>query len=115
MRTPAGKECRFYYEDFNRGRNIQECRLLKRATGNAKWRPGDCNNCSVPGILWANASEHLELRATIQPGFLGFGRRITVLASCNKHQVIITDPYAGCPECARERPGLGSLLSKDES
>ncbi len=115
MRTPAGKECHFYYEDFNRGRNIQECRLLKRSSGGAKWHTGDCSSCKVPGILWANASEHLELYATLQPGFLGIGRSIKVRASCSKHQVIILDPYAGCPECAKERPGLSSLLTKDES
>src|SRR5688572_8219728 len=31
MRTPAGKECDFYYEDFHRGRELQECRIQKAA------------------------------------------------------------------------------------
>lgn len=114
MRTPAGKECRFYYEDFNRGRNIQECRLIQRAAGKVHWRPGDCSNCPVPEILWANASEFLELRADVKPGFLGLGRHIEVTASCRKHHILIEDPYTGCPECAAEKPGLSSLVSPDQ-
>ena len=28
MRTPAGKECRYFYGNYHRGRGIEECRLL---------------------------------------------------------------------------------------
>ncbi len=28
MINPAGQECRFYYQDFHRGRSEQECRLV---------------------------------------------------------------------------------------
>lgn len=113
MRTPAGKECRFYYEDFNRGRNIQECRLIQRAAGKELWRPGDCAHCPVPEILWANASEFLELRADVKKGFLGLGRHIEVKASCSKHHIRIEDPFLGCPECAKERPGFNLMVGGD--
>ena len=29
MKTPAGKECKFFYGDYYRGRQHEECRLLK--------------------------------------------------------------------------------------
>ena len=32
MRTPAGKECQYFYGDYYRGRNQEECRLLSDAT-----------------------------------------------------------------------------------
>ncbi len=115
MKTPAGKECKFYYEDFNRGRNRQECRLIPRAAGAAGWRPGDCARCPVPDILWANASEHLELRAHIVNGFLGFGRHVRIAASCRKHNVEVRDPYAGCEQCARDRPGLPGIFGQGDS
>ena len=107
MRTPAGKECRFYYEDFNRGRDIQECRLTKENPDSMYWRPGDCSKCPIPDILNANASPDLQLVLTIKPaGFLGTGRKHEVTASCLKHHIPIEDPFIGCPQCNAERPGL---------
>jgi len=105
MRTPAGKECVFYYEDFHRGRSVQECRIPK-SEESAIWQPRDCAKCPVPAILLANASPHLELIATIKAGFLGFGRKVIVSAHCAKHHIPIEDPYTGCLQCNQERPGL---------
>ncbi len=106
MRTPAGKECQHYHEDFHRGRNIQECRLNKENPNSLRWRPSDCKQCPVPDILNANASPNMELMLTIKPRLLGIGRQIDVTASCIKHHVEIEDPFVGCPQCNAERPGL---------
>lgn len=106
MRTPAGKECRFYYRDFHRGRNVQECRLVKENPDSLRWRPSDCANCPIPDILQANASRFLELKLTIRPRLLGLGRRNDVKASCLRHHIEIENPYVGCPKCNEERPGL---------
>lgn len=106
MRTPAGKECPHYYEDFHRGRNQQECRLIQQNPDSLRWRISDCSQCSVPEILNANASSYLELKVTVKPRLLGLGRRIEVSASCIKHHVEIEDAYVGCPKCNAERPGL---------
>jgi hypothetical protein len=106
MRTPAGKECQYYYEDYNRGRNIMECRLIKANPDSMRWRPSDCTNCPVPAILNANASPNLELRLTIKPRLLGLGRKHIVQAHCLRHRIPIEDPYVGCLECNAERPGL---------
>ena len=107
MRTPAGKECHFFYEDFNRGRNIQECRLVNENPESMHWRPGDCSRCPIPDILNANASPDLQLVLAIKPGgILGTGRKHEVTASCLKHQIPIEDPFIGCPQCNAERPGI---------
>lgn len=103
MRTPAGKECRHYYEDFHRGRNIQECRLVRGNPDSLSWKPVDCSSCPVPDILNANADADLELTLTISKRLLGFGRKLTVTAYCLKHRIPIDDPYVGCPIHAEEK------------
>lgn len=110
MRTPAGKDCRFYYQDFHRGHSTQECRLLKANPRSPEWRPMDCDLCAVPEILLANGSPDLVLQAAVKKGFLGFNRRLEITAFCSRHAVDVERPQIGCPQCAKERPGLGSLF-----
>lgn len=110
MKTPAGKECPQYYADFHRGRHVQECRLAQRNPESAPWQPGDCSRCPVPDILYANASPDMRLRLTIKSGILGIGRRNIVDAFCEKHNIKIEDPIAGCPRCNAERPGIEEFL-----
>lgn len=105
MRTPAGVECRYYYEDFNRGREIQECRLLAQNPNSLPWEPDDCSRCPVPEILRANGSPHLRLEAKVTKK-LGLFRRIEVASYCLKHAIEIEDPIRGCRECAREEASL---------
>lgn len=117
MRTPAGKECRHYYEDFHRGRNVQECRLVRGNPDSMLWKPVDCSRCPVPAILDANASPHLELKLTIRPRLLGLGRESVLEASCSRHRITIDNPYTGCSECNAERPSLDVFrraLNQDE-
>lgn len=104
MRTPAGKECRHYYEDFHRGRNIQECRLIRDNPDSLPWRPRDCSKCVVPDILNANASRELTLKVTVKTGLLGFGRRVEVEAFCRREPIPLEEAYTGCTE--RNNPGL---------
>lgn len=110
MRTPAGKECRFYYENFHRGRSDQECRLVENNPASEAWRPEDCGKCPVPEILQANSDPNLVLKGRIRKGFLGFNRRVEVTAFCSKHLVDVAEPRVGCPQCAQERPGLKDLF-----
>ncbi|GAB4570495.1 MAG: hypothetical protein Kow0077_04730 [Anaerolineae bacterium] len=109
MRTPAGKECPFYYADFHRGHSTQLCRLLENHPESLPWQPGDCKKCPVPAIVAANASPHLHLTLTIKPVLLGLGRRNELSAHCLKHDILIPDPYTGCPHCNAERPGLDAF------
>jgi hypothetical protein len=102
MLTPAGKECPHYYEDFNRGRHVQECRLVKENLESLPWRPQDCARCPVPEIVLANASPHMTLTLTIRGALLGVVRRMEVTAWCTKHDIPIENPYVGCPLDAEE-------------
>jgi hypothetical protein len=98
MRTPAGKECPWFYGDYHRGRNIEECRLLKAA--GEKWSRDLCTHCPVPAITLANACEHMRLRLKIQrPLAALFQRRVHVSAFCDKVKREVSEPQIGCGEC----------------
>lgn len=110
MRTPSGKLCKYYYADFHRGRNVQECRSVKQNADSLRWQPSDCHKCPVPEILNANASSALELKVTISSRLLGILRNIEVVASCNKHQCIVPNPYIGCEPCNHQRKDVMNLF-----
>ncbi|MBN1564896.1 MAG: hypothetical protein JXA10_13700 [Anaerolineae bacterium] len=106
MRTPAGQECPHYYEDFNRGRSVQECRLVNANPDSLSWRPQDCAQCPVPEILLANASRNMQLKLTIKLVWLGLKRKMDVTAWCLLHEIPIKNPYVGCPLDSEENDGL---------
>ena len=117
MQTPAGTECKYYYEDFHRGHHVQECRLVKDNQDSLAWHFSDCGKCPVPAILNANANPDLELRLTIESKFFGMKRLLNVDALCQKHQIPVPDAYVGCPQCNEERPILKlfwQALEQDE-
>ena len=95
MRTPDGRECRYYYQDFHRGRDVQECRLEQENPNSAKWIPDDCRRCPVPEILRANNDPDMKLILTIHSGFMGFFRRLDVTAVSRTDGKPIADPYVG--------------------
>ncbi len=99
MRTPAGSECPFYYADFQRGRQRQECRLVARTDRGGHWSPDLCARCRVPSIHLANACPNLVLEARAQPGLLGLGRGVRVSATCTKSGGIVAAPEVGCGLC----------------
>ncbi|MDQ7025548.1 MAG: hypothetical protein Q9P01_10180 [Anaerolineae bacterium] len=104
MINPAGKDCKHYYQDFHRGRNIQECRLAKQNPNSEHWQPNDCSKCPIADILLANADPDMELALTIKKGFLGFGRKIKVTARSLKDGTPIEDPFVG--RIDKNNPGL---------
>jgi hypothetical protein len=104
MKTAAGKECKHYYEDFHRGRNIQECRLVNLNPYSERWHPNDCSKCPIPDILLANADPDMELELTIKKGFLGFGRNLAVKATSRIDGSVIEDPFVGRMD--KDNPGL---------
>jgi hypothetical protein len=98
MITPAGKECRFYYEDYNRGREVQECRLIAQNPRSVPWRPRLCFTCPVPDILRANACPNMVLEGWVGRRWLVLGQ-VKVRAYCTKTRQYVEDPYTGCGEC----------------
>ncbi len=99
MRTPAGTECRYFYGDYRRGRNHEECRLLEDSVPKQQWTPDLCRTCPVPAILRANACPNMILNGTVHKGILGIGRRVEISAYCTLSQEAVTEPQIGCGKC----------------
>lgn len=97
MRNPFKRDCSYYYEDFNRGADIRQCRIL-RMKGSDWWQAMDCKTCPVPDIENASGGPHLDLTLTVRRGRFGRGRHFAVQAWCVMHGPI-EDPYVGCVEC----------------
>ena len=109
MRTPAGKECRYYYEDFHRGASTQECRLIGRNPESPPWRPELCQKCPVPSILQANACPNLVLDGRVALHWLGLSQGVEVTGWCSEYFVDVEHPAVGCGHC-HEHDGGPSIL-----
>jgi len=103
MRTPAGTECKFYYEDFHRGRSKQECRLIQRNPASEPWRPHLCKTCPVPAILRANACSNMVLEARVGRRW-GLLRQVKVQAFCLLTMEKVAEPMVGCGRCHEVHP-----------
>jgi hypothetical protein len=99
MRTPAGTECKFFFGEYYRGRNMEECRLIGKTPPPRHWTPDLCRMCPVPGIQRANACEHMELTGKVSPAFLIKKRQVQVTAFCHKSDRVVDNPYVGCDIC----------------
>ena len=116
MRTPAGKGCSFYYEDFNRGRNIQECRLIERNRESPPWTPGLCQTCPVPDILQANACPNLMLDGQVAKRLFGLSQQVEVSGWCKEYFLEVEQPAVGCGHCHefRDGPSIFDLIDESE-
>lgn len=116
MRTPAGKECRYYYEDFHRGRSTQTCRLIERSRESAPWTPGLCQTCPVPDILQANTCPNLVLDGVVKKRFLGLSQGVEVSGWCKEYFLEVDHPAVGCGHCHefREGPSILDLIDEPE-
>lgn len=99
MRTPSGVECSYFYGNYFRGRQDEECRLIGNEPAPNNWTPSLCASCPVPGILLANACLDLVLQGNVNKGFLGFKKQVEVTAFCTKTQRDVSEPAIGCGEC----------------
>lgn len=111
MRTPAGVECRYFYGDYYRGKNHEECRLIGDAPPPGDWNPSLCFSCPVPAILRANACEFMVLHGEVKR-FLGvFKKQVVVSAYCTKSNLKVTEPQVGCGQCHPLPPGFDRTSS----
>lgn len=99
MITPAGKECRYFYADYHRGREHEECRLLEAASPPERWTPDLCFTCPVPDIVRANACSHMVLEGRVERPFPYIKRKVRVKAYCTKTLRDVPEPQIGCGEC----------------
>jgi hypothetical protein len=94
--------CRFFYGDYFRGKNKEECRLVGGNPENERpWRRKLCDSCPVPELLIASNSRDLILEAKVKHKFLRDGVEVT-FAICAKHMIELRDPRH-CPQCAAEQ------------
>lgn len=103
MSNKPRPNCRFYYEDYFRGRETLECRLPK-APGSLRWQRNICDSCPVPNILRETNCPHLALEGTIRKRF-GLLERMEVFAVCTKHMAQLKNGR-DCPQCAAEQAAL---------
>jgi hypothetical protein len=115
VRTPAGIECPYYYEDYHRGRSTQECRLIRLNPHSEAWEPKLCARCPVPGIKRANACPHMVLEARVVRRWFGLVHRVEVYAVCTEYEVEVKDPYVGCGHCHPEAPRLFEAIEAREN
>lgn len=99
MKTPAGNECPYFYGDYYRGKNHEECRLLESQPKMEKWTRDLCATCPVPSIKLANACPHMVLTPQIKRPFLIGKRQVKITAYCTKAQKNVKEPRIGCGIC----------------
>jgi hypothetical protein len=98
MRTPAGKDCSYFYGNYFRGRNEEHCRLLQASS--ERWSRDLCATCPVPAIQQANACEFMKLHGTVRRPILALlQRRVQVSTFCEKVRSPVAEPQIGCGEC----------------
>ena len=114
MKTPYGQECRFYYEDYVRGRSTQECRLIGRNPSSERWELKLCRDCPVPAIVRDNACPNMALEGQVVKGFLGLTRHVKVYAVCTLTLTQVQEPRVGCGQCHQHRPGATILDAREK-
>lgn len=99
MKTPAGKECHYFFGDYHRGKDVEACRLIESNPESPAWQPSDCQVCPVPDILHQNSCPNMVLDAVIVKGFLGLGRKVEVKGWCSEYFLDVKEPAIGCGHC----------------
>jgi hypothetical protein len=100
MKTPAGRECRYFYGDYFRGKDREECRLLNSANPPLDWQEKLCYTCPVPGIMRANSCENMRLIPSLVRPFPIIGaKQVYLKAHCIKIKREVIEPQIGCGQC----------------
>lgn len=99
MKTLAGKDCVYFYADYFRGREKEECRLLESTSPALPWNSSLCFSYPVPEILLANACPSMILHPRLVRSFPFIRKQIQVDAFCSKTERVVTEPHIGCGEC----------------
>lgn len=98
MRTPYGQECPYFFGDYFRGRNFEECRLLTDQKSKRDWTNKLCKTCPVPSILQANACSYMQLSGKVKKYFW-IKKQMHIEAYCIKNKIKVKEPHIGCGQC----------------
>jgi hypothetical protein len=112
MKTPAGTECPYFYADYYRGRDEEECQLIGSVPPPHQWTRDLCAHCPVPRVVLANGCPHLRLHLEVHGGPLGLRRRAQLSAFCERANAKVDVPEIGCGLC---HPDLGIYDPPEES
>ena len=104
MRTPVGKECKYFYGDYYRGRSHEECRLLK--DHDLEWSPRHCETCPLPEILLANSCEHQTFTPALKRPIFFMAPEVQVTSRCLKSSQKVDEPRIGCGLCHPDLPNF---------
>lgn len=102
MPIKSPPNCRFYFEDYHRGREVSECRLPK-SRDSLQWERSICDACPVPELLRETNCAYLALEGTIRKKV--FGQRIEIFSVCTKHLIQLPDGKT-CNQCQAEQDDL---------
>lgn len=99
MKTPSGIDCPYFFGDYYRGKNVEECRLFSMKTSKDSWNRNLCKRCPVPEIKRANGCPNMVLSPTIKKGLFGITNYVKISAFCEKSQKTVITPEIGCGQC----------------
>jgi len=99
MRTPAGFECSYFFGDYYRGKNREECRLIGNVAPPHNWTRDLCKHCPVPEIQRANSCSDMVLTGSVERQLFGLRKKVIIRAFCQKTNKPVTDPHIGCGKC----------------
>ena len=98
---PEPVDCKYFYGDYFRGRDYEECRLLEASPGNRRpWKRRLCDTCPVPEILRTTSCHSLALEGQVTRKLLRERVEVT-FAVCTDHMQELDDPRS-CPACEAE-------------
>jgi hypothetical protein len=99
MRTPAGSECPYFYGNYHRGKDIEECRLIGNKPPPNNYTPDLCKTCPIPKYIQANSCPNLQYKAVVNNSILKRWRRVVISATCSKSNLVVKEPQIGCGQC----------------
>lgn len=105
MASTKPVNCRYFYGDYHRGKDYEECRLIKRNPESRPWRRALCDSCPVPDLLVNTTCREIALEATVTRRW-GLLERVEVYAVCAEHLLELADPNH-CPKCEAEGEVIG--------
>ena len=97
MKTPAGSECSYFFGDYHRGKNIEECRLLKDS--NLEWKAYLCQKCPVPKIIQANSCKNMRFSPKLKSPLFFMKPLVEISTYCVKCECDVKQPQIGCGQC----------------
>jgi hypothetical protein len=99
MILPDGRDCKFFYANYYRGRNFEECRALTSQEDKREWKIAFCDACPLPDYLRNNSCENIVYSVFVAKSL--FKKKIKVKAWCQLVHEPVDDPNIGCGHCHR--------------